>query len=137
MKKLFIPYDLSVKLKEKGFQEPCFGYYNKAFKKDALGFSFIEKHKFHKNSNDKSFPSAPTYDQVIDWFITKHKIQLKVVAMDFEGTVKWYYECQDIRLYKSPHIDQKVFKFKVMSPNISNTYRSALKKAIKEAIKTI
>jgi hypothetical protein len=57
--------------------------------------------------------------------------------MDFEGKVKWYYECQDIRLYKSPHIDQKVFKFKVMSPNISNTYRSALKKAITEAIKTI
>jgi len=28
--------------------------------------------------------------------------------MDFEGKVKWFYECQDIKLYKTMHFDQKV-----------------------------
>lgn len=132
MKDLFVPYELAVKLKEKGFNEICLAHYS-----DKGRFFVYNNPPMNYELNSTYKVSAPTYDQVINWFITNHKIQLKAVAMDFEGTVKWYYECQDIKLYKSPHIDQKVFKFKVMSPNISNTYHSALKKAIKEAIKTI
>ncbi len=145
MGKLFVPYELAVKLKEKGFDEYCFAYYDKN-KILLSGGSIAHSQRLTnlKNSNIKNggkefidCPTAPTYDQVIDWFIEKHKIQLKAVAMDFEGKVKWYYECQDIKLYKTMHIDQRVFRFKVMSPNISNTYHIALRKAISEAVKTI
>jgi len=100
LKDLFVPYKLALQLKKKGFSEACLGAYS-----DSKEL-YISKVSFQ--SNFKGYCLAPTYDQITDWFINNHKIQLKAVAMDFEGKVKWFYECQDIKLYKTMHFDQKV-----------------------------
>jgi hypothetical protein len=62
MKHLFIPYELALKLKEKGFNEPCFGFYIQGV--------------LHPKLPDSTtiLLHAPLYQQVIDWFREKHDI---------------------------------------------------------------
>lgn len=59
MEKEFIPYELAVKLKELGFDEPCL----KSYGTDGL-----------LNENDhEMYLSAPTFSQAFRWFREKHK----------------------------------------------------------------
>jgi hypothetical protein len=59
MKNEFIPYEQAVKLKELGFDEPCFAY-------RAEGDDVMIKHIPH------CVISAPTFSQAFRWFREKH-----------------------------------------------------------------
>ena len=62
MEKEFAPYELAVKLKELGFDEPCFGYYR-------IDEKFMALTNYHENYNDSdSRISAPLWQQAFDWF---------------------------------------------------------------------
>lgn len=58
MKHLFIPYELAVIAKEKGFDESCLAYYNDNGK-------LIKKWIAICPSN---YSCAPLYQQIVDWF---------------------------------------------------------------------
>ena len=59
MKKEFVPYDLSLQLKEMGFKDKCFGfYYNK---------KFLYTHELSPIVGD-GVVDAPLWQQVFDWF---------------------------------------------------------------------
>lgn len=74
MKKLFIPYELALLAKEKGFDEPCFAYWNDSillyqFPKNSWhGYEDIEQINFNVDEEDIA---APLYQQIIDWFDQK------------------------------------------------------------------
>jgi len=55
----FVPYELAVKLKELGFDEPCFGYY------DEGGNLYTEM---------QEYLLAPLYQQAFRWFREKYKL---------------------------------------------------------------
>ncbi len=59
MTKEFVPYGLAVKLKELGFNEPCFGY------RDGIGHLMIKE-------TPHGGISAPTYSQAFRWFREKY-----------------------------------------------------------------
>ena len=71
MEKDFVNYNQALKLKELGFNEPCFGYY------DTYGLQVSTHYWYPKNKNS-SFPesqttnnpkiSAPTFSQAFRWF---------------------------------------------------------------------
>ena len=78
--KLFVHFELSVRLKEKDFNEPCFGYYENQDEKLIIDYSnqtssHPEAKKrpkmFEIDNTNKALPqwatSAPTHQQVIDW----------------------------------------------------------------------
>jgi len=70
MKKEFVPHKLSVKLKELGFDEPCFGWYSTkgVFYSDINANSTIE---LNTMTNRGSFANAilsPLYQQAFRWF---------------------------------------------------------------------
>ena len=91
MKEQFVPYEIANILKEKGFDEPCFGTYN------SFG-DFIQSNSEYplpKNSDklhddiwlkhiQTHFPdhtpdmlcTAPLWQQVIDWLRDKHQIEI-------------------------------------------------------------
>lgn len=71
MKHLFVPYELALILKEKGFDEPCLGRYRD--KKFQL-YSVIKEHCYNSDPISNKDISAPLYQQVIDWFYNKHRI---------------------------------------------------------------
>lgn len=82
----FITYELAVKLKEKGFNEPCYGYYHRDGGDDSFevcgngDFDFL-------NSKNKHRIAAPTISQVLKWLREEKKIHI-IVEISDSG---WYY----------------------------------------------
>ncbi len=74
MIELFLPYELAVTAKEKGFNEKCFGFYTEEYKE-----LIYSQPKIHKSSDLPTKPfSAPMCQQIIDWFRTSHDIIIEV-----------------------------------------------------------
>jgi hypothetical protein len=71
MKNLFVPYEIASLLKDKNFDSPCTKF------KNNISNITEEKVWFNWNEVDK-FVSLPLYQQVIDWFRGKHKIDVRV-----------------------------------------------------------
>jgi hypothetical protein len=74
----FIPYQTALALKELGFDEPCFGYY------DA---SNLEKYEFIIQNNVKNSDfifgmTAPLYQQAFRWFREKYELSCTIELTD-------------------------------------------------------
>ena len=80
MNKEFIPYEQSLELKELGFDEYCFAYYNK------IGFHFLKL----KNSDvllesehiKGNWATAPLYQQAFRWFREKYGLYIDLFVDD-------------------------------------------------------
>ena len=66
MIKEFVPYELAVKLKELGFDEPCFGYYDNG----VFIFWYDSKQETELLLNC----TAPTFSQAFRWFREKYDL---------------------------------------------------------------
>ena len=70
IEKEFVPYQESLELKELGFDEPCFGYYDNQIKElDTISSEVCErlcKHDTHTK--------APTYSQAFRWFRERYSL---------------------------------------------------------------
>ena len=80
MEKEFVPYELAVKLKELGFNEPCLAcYLDNVFviklQSQNSEFEYFNNTTF--SFNEKSF-SAPLWQQAFDWFREKYDMQLGI-----------------------------------------------------------
>ncbi len=80
MEKDFIPYEQALALKELGFDELCFGFYN------IRGF-FVPDYKVTKLQIDnlklEECCLAPTFSQAFRWFREKYNLHYKI-----EPTIK-------------------------------------------------
>ena len=123
--RLFVPYELALKLKEKGFDEPCFGSYIQ----QVLHYKLPEKHTV--------LLQAPLYQQVIDWLFNKN-IFIDLGLDETNGVITFYIMLIKIELFK-PFKKQpaklgtgvKYEQFDIP------TKEEALNKAIEEALKLI
>jgi hypothetical protein len=69
MNKEFIPYTEALALKELGFDEPCFGYFDNT---QVKGWLFDTKIKA------ETLLFAPTYSQAFRWFRENHFLNYKI-----------------------------------------------------------
>lgn len=157
MEKLFVPYELAEKLKEKGFDEICFGFYN------CISMSTQGKHtlKYFKENNlynnSMFHPAqvcAPMYQQAVDWFRDKHDILISIeptFAPKYKTRYSFMIHGANERS-SSAHKDyinvttenhcfkrfstDKHPKWKTL-PSFTGDYYEALDIAIKEALKLI
>lgn len=108
---LFVPYEIALKLKEKGFKETCFGLYD--------DIKVLHTNKKYVFVEDELNIIAPLYQQVVDWFREKHKINFNVIGgfHDFSISIK--------------------LTGTVESKSFYGSYYEVLKKAIEEALKLI
>lgn len=85
MNNLFVPYEIALKLKEKGFDEECLGLYfeDESFSYDGEMYTLPTKNS-NRQLGDIWF-AAPLYDQVIDWFIEKHNIEIDTIRYTYSG----------------------------------------------------
>jgi hypothetical protein len=67
MEKQFVTYEIAKALKELGFNEKCFGYFNED---KIIVFSIIDPNK------RKEIIFVPLWQQVIDWFLDKYQLCL-------------------------------------------------------------
>jgi hypothetical protein len=92
MNKEFIPYEQALELKELGFDEPCFGYYD--IKDNNLQLFSDNLQDASCNSDlkydDFKHCTTPTYSQAFRWFREKYQIISEI--RNWNGTSnQWYY----------------------------------------------
>ena len=76
MKHLFVPYELALLAKEKGFDEPCLGCYA-SFYESTSPYHYTE---YKEEFNDYDvFVQSPLYQQLTDWFRDEHNISVDVI----------------------------------------------------------
>jgi len=114
MKHLFVSYELTLKLKEKGFDEECLGLYYK----DG---------SFAYNPDSDVFVGAPLYQQVIDWFREKHNIYIEI-KLGIRNNLLYIGEIYTIR---------DTYKSNIKLTNYFDSYYKALTEAIEETLKLI
>jgi hypothetical protein len=96
MEKEFVPYELVVKLKALGFDEPCLAYYQKSavIGDDTILPIQIRNKASNFNDNEYSkmgvpFCSAPTFSQAFRWF--REKYDLRIWIESNHGVSKFEY----------------------------------------------
>lgn len=123
MKHLFVPYELAVKLKEKGYKEYCLAHYT------LVGRLLIVR---QTGSTYQGVILAPLYQQIIDWFSEEHNIEL--YCPNYYKNSKGYkpeYECRVNG--KQSGIESSSSSSVTLFP----TRHEAFDEAIKEALKII
>jgi hypothetical protein len=73
MNKEFVTYEQALSLKELGFDEPCFGYYNIDPQLKNPAFNMVKPFE-----HIWCLP-APLYQQAFRWFREKHSLQHEIV----------------------------------------------------------
>lgn len=73
IEKLFVPYEIALNLKEKGFNELSIAYYEEGY--DIFNFGLAKGQLYN---NKKLLISAPLYQQVIDWLSDKYQIFIDI-----------------------------------------------------------
>jgi hypothetical protein len=93
MKQEFVPYELALKLKQLGFDEPCFVLY-KASNNNQLAYA---PHGITTNSQlsqgDSSNIAAPTFSQAFRWFRENYLYHPHFFSKEdgtFAWCIRWY-----------------------------------------------
>lgn len=84
MEKEFIPYDLSLKLKELGFDEPCLKWSMWIDKGDYQCESYL----YDLPIDEKGGVSKPLFSQAFRWFRKKHYLSSTVIEQMFNSVAK-------------------------------------------------
>lgn len=85
LEKEFVPYNLSLELKNLGFNEPCLGWYlpeiaNKGNVPSVILASFASDWNVQEDKLN-----APLYSQIFRWFRKIHKIQVFFDYFYYDG----------------------------------------------------
>ena len=92
MEKEFVPYEQALALKELGFDEPCFGFYD-----ESLYFPNNENQygTFCNQKLDASSCSAPLYQQAFRWFREKYRLNSLIID---SKSYDWYFDINDMQI---------------------------------------
>jgi hypothetical protein len=85
---LFVPYAEALALKELGFNEECFGWYN-----PQVNYKEVTTDKywaFHLTGEWENFKPAPLYQQAFRWFREKYDLTISIKRNRKYKTVKRY-----------------------------------------------
>lgn len=95
MEKLFVNYELAVKLENRGFKEKCFANIDCKDQLHFLNPSDKDSFEFHQQIvkyNGVPAVSCPLYQQVVDWFREKHSIHISIDSIGGD----WYFSLYKI-----------------------------------------
>jgi hypothetical protein len=86
----FIPYEQAFALKELGFDEPCFGYYEPNGELDYIENHILKDFPYlAKNSEWQDLVAAPTFSQSFRFF--REKYDLRIWIESNYGVLKFEY----------------------------------------------
>jgi hypothetical protein len=139
MKHLFVPYELALLAKEKGFNEPCIYQYYKQ-NEELLPIVKTTQYPTIRNNSEISIESgedciaAPIYQQLIDWFREEHDIHFEIFpTRSFRLNPNYCYSIDQIN--RSARIKKSIPENSLTLQ--ADTYYNALNAALAEAFKLI
>ena len=86
MNKEFAPYEQALALKELGFDEPCFGYFNKTWSKENELLFPQYVGELENWNNTQHLCSAPTFSQAFRWFRERWGYDIHVRGTNFRAS---------------------------------------------------
>lgn len=103
----FVSKELAFKLKEKGFDKFCFGWYYiktpigikdgalQLYESNRIGETYQHLLKMHINeyTTNSNFVNAPTIEQVLKWL--REEKEIMVFPVYSKNTSRWYCEIVD------------------------------------------
>ena len=124
MKKEFITYEQAVALKELGFDEPCFGFYNDMENNKPMGGNFPCDGR----------NSAPLYQQAFRWFREKYNLR---GFIGFRPNVKQF-DCHvyDMSLSGKEYVKQRTMEEYNKDPKVG-TYEEVELECLKKLIEIV
>jgi len=110
LKDLFVPYEIAVILKNLGFKNQCFGWYNNVPPEAVIVMFNPENTSMDYNSNLNSNCHAPIYQQALDFLRTEFKIEIVVLESyetpgEFDATLYSELVPEDTDFGDGPHTD--------------------------------
>jgi hypothetical protein len=90
----FTPFELAVKLREKGLDEPCYGYYHCNGGNDSFELCGNGDCDF-QNSKNQYRVAAPTISQVLKWLREEKKIYIVIAVnptLSTKDKIAYYYQ---------------------------------------------
>ena len=127
MNKEYVPYEQALEIKELGFDEPCFAFYNGKF----LDFKVQGGDTcapYLSTENRGECPNAPLYQQAFRWFREKHNL---IGGIEYIGGLKPKTTWWDIYVVGHYNIDSKKMEMKYQP--YEEAELACLKKLIKIA----
>jgi hypothetical protein len=124
MEKEFVPYELAVKLKALGFDEPCIAFYLEkvlTFHTHGIDPHFI----FKKNSNLWYSSSAPLFSQAFRWFRENYNLVHEISWSKYKGGLNFDYDVFSLVL---PTDDELGDEDDIASDKSMETYDSLIDK---------
>ena len=135
MNKEFIPYEQALELKELGFDEPCFGYYEPNKKFEYLNWETFKDFPYlAKNSEWQDLYGAPTYSQAFRFFREKYNLR---GFIGFRPNVKQF-DCHiyDMSLSGKEYVKQRTMEEYNKDPKVG-TYEEAELECLKKLIEAV
>jgi hypothetical protein len=84
--KEFVPYEEALDLKELGFDEPCFSYYNKEVNCNLCWKSNSVEPYNHNDTTKYDSLSAPTFSQAFRFFREKYGYDIHIKGTNFRAS---------------------------------------------------
>ena len=152
MKEQFVTYEIALKLKELGFDEPCLASYytddERNYVKDgtydcrqkissSIDFDPFKEEfdNFYINSNETYYVSAPLWQQVIDWLRDEHDIVIEITRQKYFDTYANSYAYEVVcKVYKNKDLEGSVVIRDNKNNHIFYSYEEAREQAILKAI---
>lgn len=128
MKEQFVTFEIALKLKELGFNEPCIAYY--VVTKDKFIYDINKVLNYYTGKGNflgEKCYSAPLWQQVIDWFREKHNLYINIEPR-IDKT--WEYSISKLN-------DGLLFGSKSLYMNAGLNYHTAREQAILKTIELI
>ena len=143
MKNQFVAFEIALILKELGFDEECFAFYNPTIQQF---YGLVNEKTLHypefggesDNWNKKDhLISAPLWQQVTAWFRDKYKISIEINLID--NCIDFYYEysivCSPNRqYYDGEMLDQAEILYNDLK---FKSYEEAREAAIRKVLKIL
>lgn len=120
MEKEFVTYEQALALKELGFDEPCFGWYQSIRLKKE--YHPQKEHSGNQSYMRKEDCTAPTFSQVFRWFREKYNLR---GFIGFRPNVKKFdYHIYDMSLSGMEYVKQRTMEAYNNDPTVG-TYDEA------------
>jgi hypothetical protein len=109
MDKDFVPYEQALELKQLGFDEPCFGYYEPNGELDYIKNHILKDFPYlAKNSEWQDLVAAPTFSQAFRWFRENHNLHSCVAPTyedDSSKVILYWFWIQGFDSFEDEDID--------------------------------
>ena len=130
MEREFVPYELAVKLKELGFDEPClFAFDNCSTPMRCTDLRTSEQKFNGVNYNSSTYTSQPTFSQAFRWFREKYNLLNEIAFYrDDKRTKKahWYF----IHEWNKDFTKRKTIKYSIYFKTYEEAELACLDKLI-------